>query len=146
MVDIDIQRRSDVAFLHVKYKVGGKVLEIVALHPYPPVGGRGSKERNTILKDAAVYAAGEGSRIAIGDFNCSAWSPYFKSFVKESGLRDSARGRGINSTWFPFPLPLGIPIDQVLVSPDITVLEREIGEDVGSDHRAVEVTFRIGND
>jgi endonuclease/exonuclease/phosphatase (EEP) superfamily protein YafD len=142
--DLDVQRREGVAFLHLKYQVGKRELEVVALHPVPPIGGAASRVRNTILADAAVYAAGEGSRIAIGDFNCSPWSTHFKRFLKQSGLRDSARGRGrgVKGTWHPQRL-LGIPIDHVLVSPDIAVVDRTVGDDVGSDHRPVTVTFQF---
>jgi len=146
--DIDIQRRDEIAFLHVKYKAGERPLEVVAMHPFPPVGGNGSRMRNEILEATAIYASdkpdvvGDETRIAVGDFNCSPWSPYFRDFLKTTGLRDSALGRGVKATWFPIPV-FGIPIDHVLVSPDIEVLEREVGEDIGSDHRAVVVKFRF---
>ncbi len=143
--DLDVQRRGFIAFLHIRYKVGARPLEVVALHPYPPVGGRASHTRNTILADASVYAAGEGSRIAVGDLNCSPWSPHFRSFLKVSGLRDSARGRGVQGTWLR-ELLLGIPIDHILVSPDIEVIDRVVGRHVGSDHRPVVVTFQFDSD
>ena len=141
--DLDVQRRKGTTFLHLRYKAGGKPIEVVALHPIPPVGGRASKDRNALLADATVYASGEGTRLAIGDFNCSPWSPYFKSFVRKTGLRDSALGRGVNGTWFPLG-PFGIPIDHILVSPDIEVVDRTVGGDLGSDHRPVVLKFRIG--
>ena len=140
--DLDVQRRDGIAFLHLSYKAGARKLEVVALHPMPPVGAAASRIRNTILEDAAVYAAGEGSRIAIGDFNCSPWSPHFRTFLKESKLRDSGLGRGVPGTWHPNPL-VGLPIDHVLISPDIEVVAREVGRDVGSDHRPLVVTFRF---
>ena len=143
--DLDVQRRDGVAFLHVRYKVGSRPLEVVALHPLPPVSGPASKIRDTILADASIYAAGEGSRIAVGDLNCSPWSPHFRSFLKTSGLRDTALGRGAQGTWLR-GLLLGIPIDHVLVSPDIEVIDRIIGRDVGSDHRPVVVTFQFQKD
>lgn len=143
LVDLDVQRRNEIAFLHLKYKVAGEALEVVALHPMPPIGGAAWQTRNTILESAAVYAAGEGNRIALGDFNCSPWSPHFRSFLNESGLRDSALGRGVKGTWHP-RLLFGIPIDHVLVSPEIEVVDREVGDDVGSDHRPVVVTLRMG--
>ena len=146
LVDIDIQRsgnRADIAFLHATYKTGDRELEVVALHPYPPTSGNGAEIRNKILEAATVYASGESTRMAVGDFNCSPWSPYFRDFVRETGLRDSAQGLGVKSTWFPRQPIFGIPIDHILVSPDIEVVEREVGGDVGSDHRSVVVKFRI---
>ncbi len=72
------------------------------------------------------------------------WSPHFRRLLRDSELRDVARGRGLSPTWYPTPLPLGIPIDHVLVSDEIGVAQREVGPDLGSDHRAVrvELSFR----
>ena len=73
----------------------------------------------------------------MGDMNATPWSPVLRHFMEQNGLRDSALGYGVHPTWFSRWLPLGIPIDQILHSDGITVLDRRVGPDVGSDHFAV---------
>ncbi len=52
-------------------------------------------------------------------------------------LIDSRIGFGSKMTW-PAMLPLmGITIDHILVSKDITVLKHEVGPNIGSDHYPV---------
>ena len=77
--------------------------------------------------------------MVVGDLNCTPWSPHFRRLLRDAGLRDVARGRGLEPTWYPTSLPLGIPIDHVLVSDEIGVANRELGSDLGSDHRPVRV-------
>jgi endonuclease/exonuclease/phosphatase (EEP) superfamily protein YafD len=57
-----------------------------------------------------------------------------RHFMEQNGLRDSALGFGLHPTWLSRWLPLGIPIDQILHSDAIAVLDRRVGPDVGSDH------------
>ena len=52
-------------------------------------------------------------------------------------------GFGLQPTW-PAAAPwLGVPIDHVLASPSIGIRRREVGPDVGSDHRGVMVEFAM---
>jgi endonuclease/exonuclease/phosphatase (EEP) superfamily protein YafD len=68
------------------------------------------------------------------DFNITPWSPVFADILEGSGLRDSSLGFGVAPTWLSRPLFFGLPIDHILVSPDIKVKNRHVGPDVGSDH------------
>lgn len=75
--------------------------------------------------------------IVAGDFNATPYSPIFKALVKQSGLKDSREGFGWQPSWptyFPF---LWLPIDHILVSPDIQVHNRATGSYIGSDHYPV---------
>lgn len=72
-----------------------------------------------------------------GDFNSTPYSPVFKELIKISALRDSRTGFGLQPSW-PTYLPLLlIPIDHILVGPDIEVLKRDTGPYIGSDHYPV---------
>lgn len=88
--------------------------------------------------------------LIVGDLNTAPWSAEFTRLLKETGLRDSQLGFGLQPSWpafLPFvqddrlrsllALPFGIPIDHILVSDNILVLSRQIGPFVGSDHLPV---------
>ena len=82
--------------------------------------------------------------ILAGDFNATPFSPIFKELIKVSGLKDSREGFGWQPSW-PTYLPLlWIPIDHILVSPEINVLHRDTGPFIGSDHYPVFAELSLG--
>ena len=133
------EQNSPVPFVSATVDVGGQPLRLVAIHPVPPTRQRSARMRNDYLRRAADLVGGKGARMIVGDLNCTPWSPHFRRLLRDTGLSDVARGRGLKPTWYPTPLPLGIPLDHVLVSDEIGVAAREIGSDLGSDHRPVRV-------
>ena len=81
--------------------------------------------------------------LVLGDLNASPWSSHFRRFLRDSGLRDSAQGRGVQPTW-PAGMPwLWIPIDHCLHSPQLQVVARHVGPNLGSDHYPVVVDFVV---
>lgn len=94
--------------------------------------------------------------IIVGDLNTTPWSAEFAELTEKAGLRDSQLGFGLQPSW-PMLLPmlgvretpnwitalLQIPIDHVLVSPNIQISSRRTGPFVGSDHLPVIVEFGI---
>ena len=120
-------------------------LTIIATHPLPPTRRASARYRNRQLKELAHYLHAVGKPVIVmGDLNTTPYSPHFKKLLRESGLRDSRRGRGIQPTWqAQFPWVLRIPLDHVLHSPDITVLDRRLGPNIGSDHLPVIVEFSL---
>jgi len=109
---------------------------VVGLHTDRPLGPALARSRNTQLDELASLIAQQPERrvIVMGDFNLTPWSPYFHRFLDDARLRDSATGRGVAPTWFSRLLPFGLPIDQILLGPDVEVIQRRVGADVGSDH------------
>lgn len=79
----------------------------------------------------------------MGDFNMTPWSPKFRQLVADSHLRDTVRGFGLQPTWPAGAPQFWIPIDHVLVSPDILVVDRRVGPDLGSDHYPVIVDIQL---
>jgi endonuclease/exonuclease/phosphatase (EEP) superfamily protein YafD len=73
------------------------------------------------------------SRIVVGDLNRTSGSPYFAGFLRATALRDSRQGFGEQPSW-PTWSPYRIAIDHAFVSPDLTVVSRRLGPDIGSDH------------
>ena len=122
----------------------GSELRLITVHPVSPLGYNRWLSRNSFFAGLAgdVSKVGKNRTIVAGDFNCTPWSYWFGRLLAESGLRNASDGQGFRVTWMPVPIPiLGLPIDHVLVGPDIQVSNRNVGPYVGSDHRPVVVDF-----
>jgi len=115
---------------------GGHSIVIVGTHPVPPGGAAAARLRDGQLSDLGRRLGGRaGPRLLLGDLNATAWSHPFQQLLRDSGLRDSMRGFGLQPTWLgPFGL-FRLAIDHILVSPEFTVCRREVGPGLGSDHR-----------
>jgi endonuclease/exonuclease/phosphatase (EEP) superfamily protein YafD len=124
--------------VHVQFDFTNRQFSLLGMHPLPPTGPLQARSRDDSIREAARRLASEaGDRILIGDLNTSPWSPVFRALVRESGLRDTRAGFGIQASWPTQIPPLGIPLDHCLVSPELVVLDRRLGPAVGSDHRPV---------
>ena len=120
-------------------------LTFIGAHTASPVRRAFFAYRNDEMAEIARLAAAvQGPVVLMGDLNCTSWSPYFGDLLRVSGLRDSRYGFGVEGSWPSLPLPLRIPIDHCLVSPELGIVHRRIGRAVGSDHRPVIVDFTIG--
>jgi endonuclease/exonuclease/phosphatase (EEP) superfamily protein YafD len=115
----------------------GRPLRIWLVHAPNPLGPRGWRVGDadlSALSDRVGRA--RGSRLVIGDLNRTAGSPHLADFLAATGLRDSRLGFGMQASW-PTWSPYRIAIDHAFVSPDLAVVERRLGPDIGSDHRPV---------
>ncbi|MEM1009786.1 MAG: endonuclease/exonuclease/phosphatase family protein, partial [Myxococcota bacterium] len=96
------------------------------------------------LRNAArIIAQRKGPKMVLGDFNCTSWSPTFQQFLKQSRLLDSRQGWGVQPSWMLHTGLFAIPIDHVLISKEILIHQRQVGEDIGSDHRPISVKFSL---
>lgn len=82
--------------------------------------------------------------IVAGDFNSTPYAPIFRELVKVSGTKDSREGFGWQPSWPTFFPLFWIPIDHILVSPDIQVRKRTTGSYTGSDHYPVIAELSLG--
>ncbi len=123
----------------------GVPLTLVAIHTVPPISASAATLRDQQLRALAALAAREPKHfVAAGDLNATSWSPAFKRMLVDSPLIDTRRGFGLHGTWpNAWPSFLRIAIDHVLVSPDIGTRQREVGPDIGSDHRPVFVELEL---
>lgn len=117
---------------------------IIGTHPLPPAGGEYSRHRNDQLEKLPEIAKAQKYPVLlIGDLNTTPWSPHFVKLVRSSGLKNSMKGFGFQPTWPANMSLLRIPLDHVLHSPEITIHNRMVGGDVGSDHFPVIVDFSM---
>jgi endonuclease/exonuclease/phosphatase (EEP) superfamily protein YafD len=127
----------------------------VLTHPIPPIYR--ATERSHYSQLAAVArrvvelraaAAPSGRAVPVilaGDLNTTPWSRAFASLREVTGLIDTRAGFGVHASFPADPAAalLRIPIDHVLVSPEIGVLDRRIERDIGSDHLPVLVELQL---
>lgn len=118
----------------------GAPLTVLSTHPLPPSDLVNYDFRNDQF-GALAKARDTWSKSVVlsGDLNTTSWSDHFTDFLKESKLRDSRQGFGVQVSWPAQFFVLSIPIDHVLVSDDIEIKERKVCRAVGSDHYPVYV-------
>lgn len=137
---------------------------VINTHPIPPVGGY--TFRNSQLREIADYAkAFKKPLIISGDMNISPWSYHYKKMMEVSDLTDTQIFSGLQPSW-----PVGeyvnnqrdfvekynlfwakgivkqfarIPIDHIWVNDQISVVKRQLGEELGSDHLPVILDFTL---
>lgn len=131
---------SERPMLQATIRWGGKDVEILSIQLTRPQNSGGSAFQKIEFDAAAnwlVRQQKEGKRevIAIGDFNSTPWSGWFREFLHDAELRNSQQGFGLQPTWHSaLPSPLRIAIDHCLHSKSITTVNRAIGPNIGSDH------------
>ena len=123
--------------------IQGQRLMVYATHPPPPLGKAMSTARDAQLAAVAdELALLPGPRLLAGDLNATPWSAAFAP-LQAAGLRDSTRGFAYQGSWPHWLGGWGIPLDHLLVSADIAVLERRLGPALGSDHLPVLATLQL---
>jgi endonuclease/exonuclease/phosphatase (EEP) superfamily protein YafD len=119
----------------------GQEIELVAVHPLPPIGRQAYVNRNaTLYRHATRLSASGRPAIMGGDFNATPWSAGL-AVVNEAGL---VRATPLAPTWpAHLGVPAVIPIDHIVVSKHWAVGSNGRGPGIGSDHFPVEATVYL---
>ncbi|MYE38525.1 MAG: endonuclease/exonuclease/phosphatase family protein [Candidatus Spechtbacteria bacterium SB0662_bin_43] len=123
--------------------------DFIVAHLHNPIVSRESfLQRNEQMDAIArIVQRSEPRPIAVfGDFNTTPYSLEFRSFLKESGLKNAAARQ-----WLPSWTPLvrwwanigGLPLDHFLHNKRVVVAKIRVGSFVASDHRPIIVDFHI---
>ena len=127
-----------------KLRLGEQLLNVVATHPTIPVSRELFSARNVQLESLhAILRTLDGPTMLVGDLNTTMWDVNYRAVEQRSGLRNARRGFGVIATWPTFMPFAMIPIDHVLVSDDIDVLDVHTGPRIGSDHLPLVVTLSL---
>lgn len=114
----------------------GRALHFLSIHPFTPLNGLAQRDAS-FKAIAANYAQDKADGLVVlGDFNATFYCPALKQLTRELNLRNAREGMGLLGSWpaglkLPF---LRIPIDNLLLSPGLSVEEYRLGPDIGSDH------------
>lgn len=113
----------------------GTELNFIGLHPRPPVPGNDTEARDQQIKDAALMtASADRPTICMGDFNDVAWSWTTKRFKRYGGFVEPRVGRGMISSFHAeYPL-MRLPIDQLFLTENVSLISFNRLENFGSDH------------
>lgn len=115
----------------------GKPLTVIATHPPPPMSSHTAAIWQKQFIEIANFAATiPHDLIVAGDLNATPWCHGIRLLQTGSGLQF----RSADPVWPPtwgLNLPMMIPIDHVLVKGELSIMQRTIGPDLGSDHRPV---------
>lgn len=126
--------RSSVPSLQVLIKHAGREFRLLGTHPLPPISSFYAASRDQQLSAIPDWVSTiQEPILVIGDLNASPWSHAMSSLTRSSGLRLAA------NAWQPtwrLNSPFAIPIDHALTTKSLSITGRQIGPDVGSDHRA----------
>lgn len=135
-----IDKETPSVFATISTGAGAK-FRYIGLHPRPPQPGENTEKRDAEIAIAARHAKlTKLPVLATGDFNDVAWSRTSQMFKRIGGYLDPRIGRGLYST-FPANLPgLRWPLDHLFISPDFTLVDMRVLENVGSDHLPVIAT------
>jgi endonuclease/exonuclease/phosphatase (EEP) superfamily protein YafD len=111
-------------------------LTLLGIHPLSPTDERRAHLRNQQLGFVREwFESTPGLRVVAGDFNATPWSYPFRRLVSESGALNSQRGFGLQAS-YPVRASalLRVPIDHLLFSDGLAVVDRHLGPALGSDH------------
>jgi endonuclease/exonuclease/phosphatase (EEP) superfamily protein YafD len=127
--------------IEVVTELGGNEIRVLGTHPLSPVSQSRAAARDEQLRRVGEWAARQVVPVVVtGDFNASTWSRGFSLVTEEAGLINSQRGFGIQASWPAGYTLFGIPIDHLVHSPELTTVDRYLGESLGSDHFPLFVT------
>jgi len=141
---VDIQKFGyfKVPTVVAKLKLEEKLLTIIGTHPVPPINNLHFKARNDQFKslnEVVKKASKDSEVVLIGDLNCTSFSPNFDLLTNGTTLRDSRLGRGLQTSWNADISVIKVAIDHALVSENLVVVDRKLGQDIGSDHFPLEL-------
>lgn len=138
---------DDRAAAFVQLNIDGQDVTILAAHPRSPrAADRIALRNNQLLALGQLVAQQTVPTLLIGDLNTTPWSPVFQELLAISGLKNGRLGFGAQPTWPASLGNLGIPIDHVLVTPDIQIRQLHAGPNIGSDHAPLLVEFSLNKE
>ena len=128
----------------LELSVAGKPLILYAIHAQTPRRPAMWHERSAYLRDleAALQAEPAAASVVVaGDWNTPTFSPFLRDLLDVTGYSTT------EPRWWPLPTrfmvrlgaitQLGVPIDRVVLSPNVGLVDIATGPNYGSNHLPV---------
>lgn len=132
------------AILQVDLNLDGELVHVLAAHPVSPLTPARAAQRDRMLERLATMANElPGPVVIVGDLNTTPWSPRLQALLASAKLVDSQLGHGLQPSYPAARGRLGLAIDHVLHTDELTTIERELGPAFGSDHRMVHARLAL---
>jgi endonuclease/exonuclease/phosphatase family metal-dependent hydrolase len=125
-------------------ELGTTQIAVLFLHTESPYTPSRNDHLHRALAAAARWSRAERlPHVVEGDLNTTPWSAAFDTLLRNGHLHNSLVGFGIQPS-FPAAHPLlAIPIDNALLSEQLTATARGTGPSFGSEHRSLHVTIAL---
>lgn len=118
-------------------------VEILLVHPASPVDAAAIARRNAQILALAQHVRNAGRpTVLAGDLNASMWNAGYRPLEEIARFHNARAGHGIGPTWPAFGR-LGVPIDHILATPDVSLRGFRLLKSVGSDHRPIAAEFAL---
>jgi len=147
-VDASVAGDSRESFVEIVTSLDGESLTLLGVDAEIPASSAEASERLEQFSAVRDRAAAVETRVAVvGDLSASRWSHAFDVLAGDLPLRSSEDGSGYQPTWVALPSFgisvlqrfVGLPLDHVLMSSDLTAVGREVGPDLAPNHRGLVV-------
>lgn len=121
---------------------GGDV-DILLVHPASPIDAEAIRRRNAQIRALAQHVRDTGRpTVLAGDLNITMWNAGYRPLEDIARMHNARAGHGIGPTW-PAMGGLGVPIDHILATPDVSLRGFRVLRPVGSDHRPIAAEFAL---
>lgn len=134
-------------FFNAVVSVHNQAISIYSAHPVPPINYIYTMQRNDDLSVIADFISKSQDQkiIFLGDFNITAYSPYFQNLLYVSGLKNEYTSYLAPPTWPSgfFDYIFQISIDHILHKGALELIEKRRGHHLGSDHYSLIATYGL---
>jgi endonuclease/exonuclease/phosphatase (EEP) superfamily protein YafD len=144
----DVSVTNGAPHTEIVTELDGATLTLIGVNAEIPASSQEADARLEYFAAVAARAAEVETRVAVvGNLSTTRWSHAFRVLAGDPPLRSSEDGNGYAATWSIYPSLgvtatqhlLGLPIDHVLMSEDLTATAHTVGPDLGPNHRGVVV-------
>jgi endonuclease/exonuclease/phosphatase (EEP) superfamily protein YafD len=130
------------ALVELTVERDGGPIHVLAGHPTSPLTPDRAARRDAMLRWMTEWTRAQDEPVVVmGDLNATVWSAPFRRMLRDADLTDSRIGFGLQPSWPAKLGPVGITIDHVLHSDQLTTLDRRLVRVDGSDHAMVQATI-----